>query len=343
MTQSNTSDPTIAVIVPAYNAAQHLRANESALRSLRARATLIVVDAGSTDETRLIAKRVASDVVGFAERQGPAAARNLGASRVSADVLLFLDADCTPLRNTLARVASAFAGDPQLVSLTGSYDDAPPETNFASQYMNLRHHYTHQNARREPGTFWAGCGAVRRKVFLEVGGFDAERFPRPAIEDIELATRLQPLGRTRLDPQLQVKHLKRWSLWGVVKTDLFDRCIPWARLVSETGEMPDDLNLRLRQRVAVALSPLALLAVGSAPWALFAGAWPLLSCAGGVIAASVALDFGLFRFFVRQRGVGFGAGAWLFHQLHLFYSGATFAGVLLFERLRRSAKSGWKR
>ena len=33
--------------------------------------------------------------------------------------------------------------------------------------------------------FWAGCGAVRREEFLEIGGFDGDRFPRPTIEDIE--------------------------------------------------------------------------------------------------------------------------------------------------------------
>ncbi len=333
MSHVETGAPSIAVIVPAYNAAAHLRRNEAALRALRERVKLIVIDAGSSDDTGAIARELADDVGCFPARQGPAAARNLGAARANAEVLFFLDADCAPRPDTVERVARAFDEDPELVSLTGSYDDSPPEANFASQYMNLRHHYTHQQAQREPGTFWAGCGAVRREVFLEVGGFDADRYPRPAIEDIELATRLQPRGRTRLDPALQVTHLKRWTLPGVIRTDLFDRCIPWAQLVARTRRMPDDLNLRQSQRLAVALSPLALLSVVVLPFALLSGAWGWAVLSAGVIAASVGLNAGLFRFFARRRGPGFAVGGWLFHQLHLFYSGVTFATVLLAERL----------
>ena len=44
------------------------------------------------------------------------------------------------------------------------------------------------------------------------GGFDAERFPRPMIEDIELGLRLREHGETQLDPDFNVTHLKRWTL-----------------------------------------------------------------------------------------------------------------------------------
>ena len=53
----------------------------------------------------------------------------------------------------------------------------------------------------EAQTFWAGLGAVRRERFLEAGGFDAGRYPAPAIEDIELGLRLTDAGhRILLDP-----------------------------------------------------------------------------------------------------------------------------------------------
>jgi len=42
----------------------------------------------------------------------------------------------------------------------------------------LFHHYTHQRAKEEASTFWCGCGAIRREVFLAMGfvdGSDVER------------------------------------------------------------------------------------------------------------------------------------------------------------------------
>jgi hypothetical protein len=62
------------------------------------------------------------------------------------------------------------SGEPDLVALFGSYDDAPAATNFLSQYKNLLHHYMHQTAREEASTFWGACGAIRREVSLAVGG-----------------------------------------------------------------------------------------------------------------------------------------------------------------------------
>ena len=33
-----------------------------------------------------------------------------------------------------------------------------------ARFKNLTHHYVHQQGRPEAGTFWAGCGAVRRSA-----------------------------------------------------------------------------------------------------------------------------------------------------------------------------------
>lgn len=332
--------PRIAIVIPAFNARGHLdRVVPAARRNLAEGDELLVVDAGSRDGTGDAAEALGARVVRLPERAGPAAARNAGAARATAEVLLFVDADCVLHPDALERVRAAFAADPALVSLTGSYDDAPPDPGFFSQYMNLRHHYTHQRARRSPATFWAGCGAVRREAFLAAGGFDSERYPTPQIEDIELGLRLSTRGRTRLDPDLQVTHLKRWALRSVVETDVRDRAIPWARLILERGGLPDDLNLRRSQRVAAAVAPLALAALLVAPAAAVLGNVPLLAAALAAAALSVLLNLGMLRLFSRRRGLAFAAGAWLFHQLHLGYSAATFAALALRHRLLSRAET----
>jgi GT2 family glycosyltransferase len=326
--------PSIAIVIPAYDAAATLERVLPAARRAAGAGDLLVVDAGSGDATAERAAALGARVIRLARRAGPAEARNLGARSVDAEVVLFLDADCVPRADVVERVARAFSAEPDLVGLSGSYDDAPDHPGFFSRYMNLRHHCTHQLARREPASFWAGCGAVRRSAFLAAGGFDAERFPRPEIEDIELSVRLAAHGRTRLDPELQVKHLKRWTLRSVVETDVLRRAAPWARLILERGELPDDLNLRRSQRLAAALAPLALASVALAPAAALAGSGRWLAACAACVAASLAVSFDLVRCFARAGGPGFAAGAWLFHQVHLIYSAATFAVCALRHRWR---------
>ena len=71
-----------------------------------------------------------------------------------------------------------------------------------SAFRNLLHHHVHQQAAGPATTFWAGLGAVRREAFLASAGFDAERYPVPSIEDIELGMRLAPTAaRIGLDPR----------------------------------------------------------------------------------------------------------------------------------------------
>jgi GT2 family glycosyltransferase len=314
----------LAVVVPAYDAAHFLGRSLPALRGAGPDVPVVVVDAGSTDGTGALARELGVRVVRLPAREGPAGARNAGVAAVDSEVVLFVDADCVIHGDAIERVRDAFRADPELVALCGSYDARPSERNFFSLYMNLRHHYTHQRARREPASFWAGCGAVRREPFLRAGGFDAERYPRPEIEDIELAGRLRRLGRLRLDPELQVTHLKRWTLRSVVETDVLRRALPWARLIRETGQLPDDLNLRRSQRLAAGLAPLALLALALAPWAAATGRVALAAACGGALAASLALSGRMIACFARSVGPCFAVRAWLFHQVHLIYSTAAF-------------------
>jgi GT2 family glycosyltransferase len=202
--------------------------------------------------------------------------------------------------------------------------------------MNLRHHFTHQIARRDAATFWAGCGAVRRAAFVAAGGFDAERYPN-GMEDTELGLRLAGFGRTRLDPALQVTHLKRWTARSVIETEILRRAIPWSRIVWQHGRLPDDLNLRRSQRVAALLAPFALASVAALPLLVALGAFRTLLVALALLAASVALSADMLRLFARRRGAGFALAAWLFHQVHLVYSASVFAHFSLGQALRRAA------
>jgi glycosyltransferase involved in cell wall biosynthesis len=244
----------ISVIIPACDAATYLprclhALGNSALQPLET----IVIDDGSKDSSAAIAHEFGATVIATDHRSGPARARNLGAQAATGDIVFFLDADVCVKHDTLLKIARGFDADPELDALMGSYDSDPYCPDFISQYRNLMHCFVHQQGEERASTFWSGCGAIRRGVFLEHSGF-SESYGRPAIEDIELGYRLIAAGRKiLLDRSMLVTHLKKWTFAGLVKTDILDRGIPWTELIMRDRRMPNDLNLQLSQRVSVAL------------------------------------------------------------------------------------------
>lgn len=180
----------------------------------------------------------------------PAHARNIGVTAARTDVVVFVDADIVVHADALARIRARFASDPSLHALYGAYDDRPGG-GTVSVFRNLLHHHIHTSSAGESDTFWAGIGAVRRASFLRAQGFDAERYPRPMLEDVEFGIRLRRAGlRIVLDPTIQGTHLKRWTLWTMVRSDLRDRGIPWTRVLITYRRLPATLNLGWRHRVS---------------------------------------------------------------------------------------------
>jgi cellulose synthase/poly-beta-1,6-N-acetylglucosamine synthase-like glycosyltransferase len=114
----------------------------------------------------------------------------------------------------------------------------------------------HQTGAEEASTFWTGCGAIRRDVFIEIGGFSRD-YRRPSIEDIELGARLRKSGyRIRMLKNMLGKHMKQWRFWNVIHTDIFMRGVPLMLLVFREGKVSTDLNLSYKSRAATVLAGL---------------------------------------------------------------------------------------
>ncbi|MCC7361312.1 MAG: glycosyltransferase family 2 protein [Anaerolineales bacterium] len=350
-----------SLIVPVCNGGADFTCCLSALAAARtacadlAATELIVVDDGSTDQSAANARAAGAKVLATPApgSHGPAAARNLGARAATGDYVFFVDADVALHPDALRRAAEAFAADPRLEAVFGSYDDAPSAPNFLSQYKNLLHHYVHQHAHTQASTFWTGCGALRLSTFQALGGFDALTYQRPSIEDIDLGYRLRRRGgEIRLLKDMQCVHLKRWTARSLLRSDFLERGLPWtillwresrARRTSEpllaTGDLlrlPDaalarrpfqlDLNLQTSNRVSVALA--ALLALGAAALPFAPRLWPLAALAA---LALLALNRHLYQFFARKRGLGFALAAIPWHWLYYFYNNLSFGlGTLLY-------------
>ncbi len=314
----------ISVIVPMYNAERLIDRCLAPLVAMRERGEvdeIIVVDDGATDRSADHVRRHASVRLVAMDRQGgPGAARNRGAEIATGTHLWFVDSDVV-VADDAGRVLRATLQRTGAHAVIGSYDDRPAAPNFLSQYKNLVHHYYHHRGKQQASTFWGGCGAVERALFLKLGGFDAKRYRYPSIEDIELGYRLGDSGaRIVLEPGFQGTHLKEWRFVNLVHTELFRRALPWSRLMLARKDVTDDLNLGMRERVRAVLT-LATVA-GVFAWGLgWLNGWLLLA----LVAVLLAANAGFLEFFVRMRGPFFAARAFLFHQLYYIYSSAAFA------------------
>ncbi len=149
---------------------------------------------------------------------------------------------------------------------------------------------------------------MRREAFEAVGGFDAERYPYPSIEDVELGVRLAATGaRIRLDPAIQGTHLKAWTLRDMMLTDIRRRGTPWIALMLRSGESSGALNLGWRNRLS-ALAALAT-AVG------IARRRPATAAAGA--SALVLLNGRFYALLLRRLGPVRGATGVALHTAHL--------------------------
>ncbi len=247
----------ISIVIPNHNGGVSLQCCLDAVRaSVYNNFECIVVDDCSTDRSLRMLRDYPVQVIELHDGPfGPAHARNVGAQAASGEIVFFFDADVVIYPDTLQKVANVFSRIPGLTAVFGSYDDQPGDGHFLSQYKNLFHHFVHQQAREESFSFWSGCGAIRREVFLAIGGFDVVKYPQPSIEDIDLGRRLSMQGhKIIIDRTIQVKHLKRWTLTNLIKTDIFNRGIPWTQLILADRAIPNDLNLETSQRWSALLS-----------------------------------------------------------------------------------------
>jgi glycosyltransferase involved in cell wall biosynthesis len=320
-----TPTPFMSVIVPVYQGARvlprclaALRASDMPERSWE----LIVVDDASTDATALVAAEFADAVVRLPDRpRGPAYARNRGVELARGEIVVFIDADVCVHTDTLRRFTGVFAHEPDVSAVFGAYDTAPEAPQLVSQYRNLLHHFVHWQSAGEAETFWGGCGAIRRDVFLEAGRYDEWSYSRPQIEDVELGHRVRALGhKIVLRPEIQCTHLKRWTFRSVVTGDFRDRGVPWTRMLIQQGlaTKARTLNLRTVEKLNTILVLVSLLLL--AAMVVFRE-WNLAWWAGGTFGAVLVLNQALYRFFVKTRGVLFALAVIPLHTLYYITNG----------------------
>lgn len=202
----------LSIVITCFNYGRYLRgAVESCLDQRPRPLEVIVVDDGSTDDTREVAASF-GDRIRYLRREngGVAASRNTGFSASSGEFVLFLDADDLLLPGAAATLHALFVRFPGIdvaFGLSHPFDDAtgahlPHPASRLATIEAIPHEKAGEGVYRFTGSLFSallrgtfipmGGSMFRRAILLERGAFD------PALrtaEDQDLLLRIAETGR----------------------------------------------------------------------------------------------------------------------------------------------------
>jgi rSAM/selenodomain-associated transferase 2 len=206
MSSSETSDSTLAIVVPTLNEADNIVITLSRLQPMRARgARVIVVDGGSIDATRARASSMCDAVIDAP--RGRASQLQAGISASSAQIVLMLHADSVPPEDADQHISRAFAAGANW----GRFDVCIDGTHFMlpiiAWFMNRRSRLS-GIATGDQGIF------VTRALLERVNGVPAQAL----MEDIELCKRLRRIAPPACLTARIITSGRRWEKHGVLRT-----------------------------------------------------------------------------------------------------------------------------
>jgi len=153
------------VIIPVYNGEKFIReAVENVLSQNYPALEIIIVDDGSTDNTKQIIAGLTVDVRYFHQpNEGPASARNRGIKDVSGEFIVFLDADDQWPENNLNLLLNEIQKDRALDVVRG----------YAQLFRNNQNGSLEFTGNpRDSFPDYIGAGIYRRAAFEKVGLYD---------------------------------------------------------------------------------------------------------------------------------------------------------------------------
>lgn len=194
---------------------------------------VIVVDAGSTDDTARLAQSLCDRLV--VSDKGRAVQMNAGAAAASGNVLLFLHADTRLPVDVLEHLSRFKNGKRAWGRFDVRLSGRRPLFSVISWFMNCRSRFT---------GICTGDQAmfVRRDVFEALGGFQ----PVPLMEDIELSRRLCTVSQPWCVRSVVITDSRRWEKHGPWRTIFLMWRLRWRYW---RGESPESLAKAYRSDV----------------------------------------------------------------------------------------------
>ena len=183
----------ISVVIPVRDDERIFSCLESVYKFMPEHTEVIVVDDCST---QINIKKISSTFPGcqyiqLDSHKGPAYARNIGVQRSLGEYIFFIDSDAQVQEKTLSGILLKFQSNPKIDAITVPYDAETNSEQFFSVFRALEVNYSIINY--FTNSFGSNGSAIKRKVFLDVGGFDSNYILAHA-EDFELGLRLVSLN-----------------------------------------------------------------------------------------------------------------------------------------------------
>jgi glycosyltransferase involved in cell wall biosynthesis len=158
--------PSVSVVIPAYNAERTLGAVIGALEEQEpGPSEIIVVDDGSTDRTSEIASELGAKVIGSDGSRFAGGARNRGWDVATGDVVVFLDSDAIPAPGWCEGLARALAEFPGAIIGSGRTFKARSRWGWVT-HLQFETPYLPQGEPRPVGFVSSYCMAVPREAPL---------------------------------------------------------------------------------------------------------------------------------------------------------------------------------
>jgi GT2 family glycosyltransferase len=184
--------PRVSVIVCSYNGAETL---EDCIRSLTTldypNYEVIVVDDGSTDNTRAILERYPRVRAIHQANQGLSAARNAGFQAATGSIIAYTDSDCFADPNWLTQLVYQFQNTD--AAAVGGPNLPPEDGRLAACVAASPGQPTHVLESDQVAEHIPGCNmAFRREALEAINGFDS--LYRKAGDDVDVCWRLQQAG-----------------------------------------------------------------------------------------------------------------------------------------------------
>jgi len=187
--------PPVSVIIPCYNQAHFLGAAIDSVRMQDPYADVVVVDDGSTDNTRQVAMSRPGVRYVRQDNRGLAGARNRGLRESAGSFVVFLDADDCLLPGGIAAGVTALAARPDCAMAYGRCVMMGPDGTHwptPAQPVTVGDHH---DAFLRTNLIWMPAAAIFRRDALERAGGFREGFDAAADYDLYLRiTREAPVS-----------------------------------------------------------------------------------------------------------------------------------------------------
>lgn len=199
-----------SIIIPAHNEELYIgKCIFSLLNQSYKDYEIIIVNDGSTDQTKLIVKNFQKKskkikLISFQKGHSAAFARNRGAEKARGEILVFIDADQSVDKDFLNKLEKIFQSkkiDALVGKVLGASKTFIGKCYAARKWLFwlTRQDKTQILTKAKPGCIFS----IKKKVFLNLKGYNEAIFYR---EDSDFANRTKGKYKVLLDPKIIIYH-----------------------------------------------------------------------------------------------------------------------------------------